>query len=122
MDAQGFARNAYKIFKKVLTITRNACIIKTVKDTTQTHGDMEVAIMEKLTADEFATKVMATGTELEVDELQPEIGGGRGQHVRCPGLGITVDSPVAGLDRVGIHHDARWRIAATQRVRHLFGE
>lgn len=38
MDAQGFARNAYKIFKKVLTITRNACIIKTVKDTTQTHG------------------------------------------------------------------------------------
>ena len=72
MDAQGFARNAYKIFKKVLTITRNACIIKTVKDTTQTHGDMEVAIMEKLTADEFATKVMATGTELEVDELRTQ--------------------------------------------------
>ena len=39
MSAQVFARNAYKIFKKVLTIARNACIIKTVKDTnTQQHG------------------------------------------------------------------------------------
>ena len=37
MGAQAFARNAYKIFKKTLTITRNACIIKTVKGTTQ-HG------------------------------------------------------------------------------------
>ena len=57
MGAQEFARNAYKIFKKVLTTARNACIIKTVKDTTQTHGDM----------DEFATKVMAAGTEIEYD-------------------------------------------------------
>lgn len=32
-----FARSAYKIFKKVLTNTRNACIIKTVKDTTHTY-------------------------------------------------------------------------------------
>nr|DAE62156.1 MAG TPA: hypothetical protein [Caudoviricetes sp.] len=63
MSAQTFARNAYKVFKKVLTITRNACIIKTVKDTTQ----MEVTIMKKLTADEFAIKVMATGTEIEYD-------------------------------------------------------
>lgn len=63
MSAQAFARNAYKVFKKVLTIARNACIIKTVKDTTQ----MEVTIMKKLTADEFAIKVMATGTEIEYD-------------------------------------------------------
>ena len=67
MGAQEFARNAYKIFKKVLTTARNACIIKTVKDTTQTHGDMGVTIMKKLTSDEFATKVMATGTEIEYD-------------------------------------------------------
>lgn len=38
MSAQAFARNAYKIFKKASTITRNACIIKTVKDHEQTHG------------------------------------------------------------------------------------
>lgn len=38
MSAQAFARNAYKIFKKALTVTRNACIIKTVKDHEQTHG------------------------------------------------------------------------------------
>ena len=38
MSAQAFARNAYKIFKNALTITRNACIIKTVKDPEQTHG------------------------------------------------------------------------------------
>lgn len=67
MGAQEFARNAYKIFKKVLTTERNACIIKTVKDTTQTHGDMGVTIMKKLTSDEFATKVMAAGTEIEYD-------------------------------------------------------
>lgn len=67
MSTQTFARNAYKIFKKALTITRIACIIKTVKDSTKTHGDMEVTIMKKLTADEFATKVMATGTEIECD-------------------------------------------------------
>lgn len=67
MGAQEFARNAYKIFKKVLTTARNACIIKTVKDTTQTHGDMGVTIMKKLTSDEFATKVMAAGTEIEYD-------------------------------------------------------
>lgn len=67
MSAQEFARNAYKIFKEVLTITRDACIIKTVKDPAQTHGDMEATIMKKLTADEFAAKVMATGTEIEYD-------------------------------------------------------
>ncbi len=38
MSAQVFARNAYKIFKKTLTIARNACMIKTVKDPEQTHG------------------------------------------------------------------------------------
>lgn len=67
MSAQKIARNAYKIFKKALTIARNACILKTVKDPAQTHGDIEVTIMKKLTADEFATKVMATGTEIEYD-------------------------------------------------------
>lgn len=67
MSTQAFARSAYKIFKKALTIARNACIIKTMKGPAQTHGDMEVTIMKKLTADEFATKVMATGTEIEYD-------------------------------------------------------
>lgn len=38
MSTQTFARNAYKIFKKALTTTRNACITKTVKDPEQTHG------------------------------------------------------------------------------------
>nr|DAK60105.1 MAG TPA: hypothetical protein [Caudoviricetes sp.] len=39
MGAQLFARNAYKIFKKALTFARNACIIRTVKDTSsQQHG------------------------------------------------------------------------------------
>jgi hypothetical protein len=32
-----FARSAYKIFKKVLKIARNACIIKTVKEMNQTE-------------------------------------------------------------------------------------
>lgn len=34
MDAQVFARNAYKIFKKVLTNTHNVRILEPVKDTT----------------------------------------------------------------------------------------
>nr|DAX41437.1 MAG TPA: hypothetical protein [Caudoviricetes sp.] len=43
MSAQVFTRNAYKFFKKVLTIARNACTLKTVKDTsTQQHGGKKI--------------------------------------------------------------------------------